>query len=242
MAAMQNCSLYFIDTFMSPYIGIFCYGSLETFFAYFCASISLVFCTYPHILSWNFLQSHWDRGSQLPSSSSSPTLLYILKAIKRTGKNQASFCYHKASLQTCAYLPFSKSCSFFSSDHVFLYMPQIQQPTYFLELRTQFPLPLYCRVCALSLYYSLYLINEEQASCLCLFITSLDVTFEDKETSLMIHNISYTLCTDSKLQQSRKDKKVLENLIIYFKVSLRTYISETEIKYECLIYLLSFLP
>lgn len=52
---------------------------------------------------------------------------------------------------------------------------------------------------SLSLYYSLYLINEEQASCLCLFITSLDVTFEDKETSLMIYNISYTLCTDSKL-------------------------------------------
>lgn len=52
---------------------------------------------------------------------------------------------------------------------------------------------------ALSLYYSLYLINEEQAPCLCLFITSLDVTFEDKETSLMIYNISYTLCTDSKL-------------------------------------------
>lgn len=113
---------------------------------------------------------------------------------------------------------------------------------FLLELRTHF---LLCyRVCmhSLSLYYSLYLINEEQAPCLCLFITTLDVTFEDEETSLMIYNISYTLCTDSKLQQSRKDKKVSENLITYFKVGLRTYISEIEIKYECLIYLLSFSP
>lgn len=38
-----------------------------------------------------------------------------------------------------------------------------------------------------------------------------------------------------------EDKKASENLIMYFKVDLRTYISETMIKYECLIYHLSFL-
>lgn len=135
-----------------------------------------------------------------------------------------------------------KPWSLLSPGHVFLYLSQIQQPMFLLELRTNLPLLLCYEVCARSLYYSLYLINEEQAPCLCLFITSLGVTFEDKETSLMIHNISYTLCTDSKLQQSRKDKKVLQNLITYFKAGLRTYISEIEIKYECLIYLLSFLP
>lgn len=246
MPAMQNCSLYFIDTFTLCYIGIFCYGSLEAFFfAYFCACVSPAFCTYPHPQSRNFLQSHWARASQLSSATSPSTLLYILRATKHAGKSQVLFCYHKTSLEICAYPLFSKSCSFFISGHVFLYMPQIQQPMFLLELRTQhFPL-LLCyraRARALSLYYSLYLINEEQAPCLCLFITSLDVTFEDKETSLTIYNISYTLCTDSKLQQSRKDKKVLENLITYFKVGLRTYISEIEIKNECLIYLLSFLP
>lgn len=69
----------------------------------------------------------------------------------------------------------------------------------------------------------------------------LDATFEDKETILIIYNISYAFGTDRKLQQSREDKKASESLITYFKVDLRTYISETKIKYECLIYDLSFL-
>lgn len=40
--------------------------------------------------------------------------------------------------------------------------------------------------------------NEEQAHCLFIH-NKLDVTFEDKETSLIIYNISYAFGTDRKL-------------------------------------------
>lgn len=110
-----------------------------------------------------------------------------------------SFCYRQSSLECCTYTPFSNHENHSSSQVTHSSIPS--SPVGYVSSRANtFSIAAMLQsALSLSLYYSLYLINEEQAHCLCLFITSLDVTFEDKETSLMIHNISYTLCTDSKL-------------------------------------------
>lgn len=201
MPVMSDCSLYFIDTFMFHYIGIFLMGLMRfSYLLIFSAKFPLhllltlilrviTSCKVKVMEEVNWLKDHnhsmfvisWRKGHQIMQTKNECRIVVVR--------------LHGVLCISCLFKPWS----LLSPGHVFLYLSQIQYPMFLLELRTNLPLLLCYEVCARSLYYSLYLINEEQAPCLCLFITSLGVTFEDKETSLMIHNISYTLCTDSKL-------------------------------------------